>query len=920
VPVVADGDNAGLHGSRRGVPRGVWWDALPGTYVLRKVWGDIVAFHTALSRELCRGGKLDTLGLKSKLPPMPEEDEIDKWVHAVVATGDACALARRGTPSKHEELEDLQTVYIHHLLAPLCEGFAKFLNEVPLDLLESLPGLRRFIGQDGAVMQAVQDSMVPPMARLFPSKGSSPSPTMALHRHASAAARAERASEKTRGSSLLVGEGVSGGGGKQSRASVIVDTSSEMSPHGSSLNNTGGRGSVGGGNRLPTLRQSDSSPSFLNSPDSSPRRSHRGERGMPAPSHYDWFAQTVQGASCGFASGKEMKKLMLVKERRANGRRSTATSVHSCAKRALMTTGSFVSSCQSWAPKPSGEVEDFFTSGEADGDDLRTFMQGYLRSKGPSLTELCTDQVGERRKATASDLSPVRAKRQTMIQFGDVGNPMAASGPCRQLQAGDELAQTSSMCATWADNGKAARSNSMDSSAGRVGGATNWEDVHQKKDNQMKQDICMGLRVILLGELPPQGPRGVQERKEGVKEKESKEGTQDEALRVYRFYQKLLMMQDREEKTQEQHCGSSDVGGTSGSPSGMAFEELDSTPRLGASSSGGFDRSGGGGTSAPCAAQSDSPTPTPREPLRTSLIPISWSTFSLWVERQCDFATHYKFKSACNALVRALARWRSNKQKQAQLKRLQRITLFQIFAWMWPEMKFLNFSNMLNHACHSELEKIRVPTPDVIPAAERRQLQEIFKRLDTGKRGYCTADDLAGGSVQTIKAKLNNIVDAHTVKMVCGDGKIKECHFLELMVEEGMRATDKTINAYWEGQRICRIHREVSGFSGWVFETVPKHEVRQRQLVDGIEDEVLFWRHLDKGRTRHGFWSPGRDTMASMPLPSDQPQHRWGPIQDWERLPPRTAMADSRSSMLLPDVGIGFNLPEQTRDRFHSSP
>jgi len=355
----------------------------------------------------------------------------------------------------------------------------------------------------------------------------------------------------------------------------------------------------------------------------------------------------------------------------------------------------------------------------------------------------------------------------------------------------------------------------------------------------------------------------LQEKRDGAREKEAvKEGKKVEVLKVYRFYHTLLFMQDREEAAQASKLEAS-----------TDIMDADGTPRLGVSG-----RISAGGVSS-SSALPDSNAPSPREPSRTSLMPIAWTAFSLWVDRQWDCATNYKFKSACNALVRALQRWRSNKQKESQLKRLQCITLYQVFVWMWPDMKFCNFSNMLIHVCHHELEKIRVRTPDVLPAADRRQLQEIFKRLDTNKKGYCTADDLAGGSVQTIKAKLNNLVDADTVRTVCGDGDITEHQFLAVMIQDGICAYERSVTAYSDGQHICLIHKDVSGFRGWFLQTAPENEFRQRKLIDCIEDEILFWRHLDRTRHKYGAFSPCSETRDSLPSSGGGGvEHRWDAV------------------------------------------
>merc|ERR1712023_277053 len=94
--------------------------------------------------------------------------------------------------------------------------------------------------------------------------------------------------------------------------------------------------------------------------------------------------------------------------------------------------------------------------------------------------------------------------------------------------------------------------------------------------------------------------------------------------------------------------------------------------------------------------------------------------------------------------------------------------------------------------------------------------------------------------------------------------------------------------------------------------------VRQRQLIDSIEDEVLFWRNLDQRRTKHGQWSPGRDTMAMMPwVVPEQARHSWVPGSELRDRgsSSRNAGGESRSSTPSSAGQNYFNvvgLPEQT--------
>merc|ERR1712224_284516 len=133
---------------------------------------------------------------------------------------------------------------------------------------------------------------------------------------------------------------------------------------------------------------------------------------------------------------------------------------------------------------------------------------------------------------------------------------------------------------------------------------------------------------------------------------------------------------------------------------------------------------------------------------------------------------------------------------------------------------------MLTWICEVEFNKIRQPTPPIIEKQDRRQLESIFEHMDQDKKGYCTAVDLSGGSNQDVMTKLKNIVDVETVRAVCGTKDIHPIDFLELMCEANYRAhADATRVICEDGNKIIQVTLPVVGFTGWLYEDVPKSEV-----------------------------------------------------------------------------------------------
>jgi len=163
--------------------------------------------------------------------------------------------------------------------------------------------------------------------------------------------------------------------------------------------------------------------------------------------------------------------------------------------------------------------------------------------------------------------------------------------------------------------------------------------------------------------------------------------------------------------------------------------------------------------------------------------------------------------------------------------------------WTWPFAKSKEISSMLGWICCYELEKICFPEPQLIQAVERRRILALFKVMDRRRCGFCSYHDIAGGVDGVDRDEMINVVDARTVREVCGDIDMDMDSFLELMCEDGYRGHEEAKRACLKDGRsiICQV-REVVGFRGWLLEKVPPHEESPRRVADALEAEALRWK------------------------------------------------------------------------------
>mmetsp|Transcript_7371 Transcript_7371/g.23229 ORF Transcript_7371/g.23229 Transcript_7371/m.23229 type:complete len:380 (+) Transcript_7371:85-1224(+) len=144
-----------------------WWDPLPGTYVVRRRWHEIVRFHEALTTELAFDSKLGCRRVKARVPSLPERVDVNAWLHGYAATGDACCLGRTlssecWTEERErslEELKDLHWLYVRNRLMPYFAEVNAVLRELPTGVLAASTSLRRLV--TGGVSGRRQPSPMP---------------------------------------------------------------------------------------------------------------------------------------------------------------------------------------------------------------------------------------------------------------------------------------------------------------------------------------------------------------------------------------------------------------------------------------------------------------------------------------------------------------------------------------------------------------------------------------------------------------------------------------------------------------------------------------------------------------------------------------------------------------------------------------
>jgi hypothetical protein len=348
--------------------------------------------------------------------------------------------------------------------------------------------------------------------------------------------------------------------------------------------------------------------------------------------------------------------------------------------------------------------------------------------------------------------------------------------------------------------------------------------VTEEKILEMREAIRSGMRVIILKEPLKDDFKDFKDA--ACKKQSADDVSKEAALKVYFKYQELLEMDG----------GSEDIGDDDDCDAKDHDDEAEednwAVPRK--------------SRKAFAAEQG----------FNEDLMPISWASFLLWVQREYDFAGHFRYKAMCSALMRALKRWREWEASPAQ--RFYGVSLSMMFQLMFPSLLYQDMAQLFTWIALYEIERIRQPTPRVLEPEDRRHLESIFHTMDTTGRGYVTAKDIAGGS-QDMDQRLNkNVVDEDTVKLVFGDKPLDLQAYLEMMCEDNFRANENSkvaifvsanqYGSHMQIRKLVEVNHPVVSFTGWMYDPTPKEEETPRRLIKAIEDEVSKWRKLSHSR------------------------------------------------------------------------
>lgn len=770
---------------------GCWWDLLPGCYTVRRRWAEIVKFHEAVDRDFAFDPKLGFRRTKARMPHLPDRGNLDSFVQRVAVSGDSMALSRGNLGNVDEELQDIHTIYVENRLRPYFKQVCQVMDEVPAEVLAASDVVRKFVTGGSA-------SKPPPKSS---SSWKGPAPVILS------------ATDRTKLTRKLAAlRATQGRGGDELGATLGGTLGSTL--RGVSLGGTMGSTMFGGA-------RASSSTALTTSPKAGAAGVWRGT------------ARQVARSSAGSAP------------RPASSTGMASVSSPAAVLRKSLSATSFDAGFTAELALAAA-IEDQGQGGDCEGSPppmarITPLGGGYALTRearrASSHYGLFARQCGGAHRlgySSERDLwKHMRIKerrelgRRTLLVVKDDSlgrwskTTPGAPGVAERLPAlhppgSNDLFRASQE--RWATMEEARRSAASETMGSRKAGLVRGGET--QKANTMARDIREGLRVVILGYLPLQDMRRIPE------EDAHLDPSFEDTLKVYKTYRSVVKFAEDE----------------AGEPLSDAPSEGDAEHSRQAS------REASGRDAGPNTKANNTDAGR-EEPLLESMATVSWTVLVAWSQRETDFARDFRYKSVCGALNRALKLWWQRAQQHQHPP--DDVSLAQMFQWVWPSIGPERVSEMLLWVCSHELEKIRRPTPPVIEPQERRQLEVIFKTLDPEGRGYCTAEDIAGG-----QAKLKNLVDVDTVRAVVPERKIRPIRFLELMCEDGSRAHEGATKVVQSnGTRVVHRARQAVGFNGWVYDEddVPPEEVPQRRLCDSLEAEVLRWRRIASFRPVAGF-------------------------------------------------------------------
>eukprot|EP00927_Polykrikos_kofoidii_P022773 TRINITY_DN21159_c0_g1_i1.p1 TRINITY_DN21159_c0_g1~~TRINITY_DN21159_c0_g1_i1.p1 ORF type:complete len:882 (-),score=140.24 TRINITY_DN21159_c0_g1_i1:55-2700(-) len=332
-----ESDDASAGGSLAGAEddRVYWWDPLPSVYVVRRRWNDFVRFHDLIERELVVDKVTGCRRIKGHMPSLPSAGDLDAFLLAIAATGDACALGRRVIPENDasDRLWDLHGVYVDLRLRPYLRAVGKVLNEVPAEVLHSADFVKKFV-TDGVSCKHKPPYSGPSPKFLGPGKPVLMTPedksamTRKLRRSHSASFLPEdwgkvppppKGKANSRTATASATSPLGGGNASPSHHSgAVARRVSDLNIAPGSASSPCERGKSPSG----SMGKSCSVPSVGLCDENAEEDVRMGRTRRPTSSHYGFFARNVKGSEFGFASSQEFWRNMRVKEGREISRRT----------------------------------------------------------------------------------------------------------------------------------------------------------------------------------------------------------------------------------------------------------------------------------------------------------------------------------------------------------------------------------------------------------------------------------------------------------------------------------------------------------------------------------------------------------------------------------------------------------------------
>lgn len=494
-----------------------WWDELPQNYIVNRRWSDIRKLHRLITSELVYDPDSGLVRVKTPIPDLPVEGDLDTFVNGVAATGDASVLSEKGAlhtqnimgESALGKLADEHTILVENKLTPYFEQLSKVLLEIPAYQLRQSKIFRQFV-TDGASCKHKPRPQDPLRVMMGPSPLSLEQSD--INRIADFQRRvADRdEAEGTLGSKDGKAKDSSTAAAPKAKAKAKAQTKDgKAGALGATAPATASSSSPDVSKRL---HQSVSAPQLASAGDADGTESLAK---TSVSTHYSFMAQRLPGQALEATSNRDLWKRMVAKERREIGRR---TLLHagsmSTSDASLRQLPSFTQQPQLLVTLPPEEAIEAALAGG------RLQTSSLMDSQGASFQFLNTSSEGLR----------AAHKMRASIDRLPVLPPPGPDNPVRVFT--DKVTR------------EYERSIKKPSAPVSVKDLMRSPSVPHRPPRQdvVERDICEGLRVIILGKQPPDN---LPNRKiDSVQPVVYPPATPKDVMQLYGTYRKLLKSEE----------------------------------------------------------------------------------------------------------------------------------------------------------------------------------------------------------------------------------------------------------------------------------------------------------------------------------------------------------------------------------------